>query len=78
MLVLSRKRDESIIIGKDVEVIVLGIEGDQVRLGINAPKDISIYRKELFLEIEEENKKAADFKGISLKNLLKNKEEDIE
>jgi len=47
------------------------VQGDQVRIGINAPKSVSIYRKEIFLEIQAENKKAADVKSVNLNDLLK-------
>lgn len=60
MLALSRKQNESIMIGDDVEVTVLEIKGDQVKLGIGAPKSIGVYRKEIYLQIEEENKHAAE------------------
>ncbi len=75
MLILSRKKDESIIIDKNIEIIVIGIEGDQVKLGINAPKDIQIHRKEVYLAIQEENKIAASrtFDINELDKLLKGK-----
>ena len=73
MLVLTRKRNESIVIGDNIEITVVDIQGDQVRIGINAPKNVSIHRKEIYLEIQSENKKAADVKKINLKDLLKNK-----
>lgn len=59
MLALSRKVNESIIIGNDIEVTVLEIKGDQVKIGINAPKTVPIYRKEIYLQILESNKEAA-------------------
>ncbi|MBP5160101.1 MAG: carbon storage regulator CsrA [Lachnospiraceae bacterium] len=59
MLALSRKVNESVMIGSDVEVTILEIKGDQVKIGIRAPKSIPVYRKEIFLQIEAENKKAA-------------------
>lgn len=74
MLVLSRKKDQSIVINENIEITVLEIQGDQVRIGINAPKNVPVYRKELFLEIQEENKRAAEVKNISLKDLIKGKE----
>lgn len=73
MLVLTRKRNESIVVGDNIEITVVDIQGDQVRIGINAPKNVSIHRKEVYLEIQSENKKAADVKKINLKDLLKNK-----
>ena len=73
MLVLTRKKEQSIIINDDIEITVLDIQGDQVRIGINAPKNISIHRKEVFLEIQEENKRAAEVKNVPLKDFLNNK-----
>lgn len=58
MLALSRKIGESIVIGQDVEFTVLEIKGDQVKLGINAPKSVPIYRKEIYIQIQEANKEA--------------------
>lgn len=55
MLVLSRKRDESIVIADLVEITVVEIRGDKVRLGIQAPKDIPVHRKEVWVEIQKEN-----------------------
>ncbi|MCX7678603.1 MAG: carbon storage regulator CsrA [Spirochaetes bacterium] len=55
MLVLARKINESIMIGDDVEVIVIDIKGDQVKLGIKAPKQVSVHRKEVYEEIQREN-----------------------
>ncbi len=60
MLALSRKVNESIMLGNDIEVTVLEIKGDQVKIGIKAPKDVPIFRKEIYVQIEEENKKAAE------------------
>ncbi|MCY9354409.1 carbon storage regulator CsrA [Bacillus spizizenii] len=59
MLVLSRKINEAIQIGADIEVKVIAVEGDQVKLGIDAPKHIDIHRKEIYLTIQEENNRAA-------------------
>ncbi|MCQ2506009.1 MAG: carbon storage regulator CsrA [Lachnospiraceae bacterium] len=56
MLALSRKTNESIVIGSDIEISVLEIKGDQVKIGINAPKSVPIYRKEIYLQIQESNK----------------------
>ena len=58
MLALSRKVNESIMLGNDIEVTVLEIKGDQVKIGIKAPKNVTIFRKEIYVQIEEENKKA--------------------
>lgn len=60
MLVLSRQRDETIMIGDDIEVTVVDIRGDKVRLGINAPKDISVHRKEVYDAIRRENRAAQE------------------
>ncbi len=60
MLVLSRRPDEAIIIGADVEVKVLGIEGDHVKLGITAPRAVPVHRAEVFLAIQEANRTAAE------------------
>lgn len=59
MLVLSRKINESILIGGQVEVVVLGVEGDTIKLGIKAPKQVDIYRKELYEAIQASNLEAA-------------------
>ena len=60
MLVLSRQKDESIIIGDDVEVTIVDVRGDKVRLGITAPKEISVHRKEVYEAIQREKKAAAE------------------
>jgi carbon storage regulator len=60
MLALSRKINESIIIGNDIELTILEVKGDQVKIGISAPKSIPIYRKEIYLQIKESNKEAAE------------------
>ena len=54
MLVLTRKRAQSIMIGDDIEVSVLAISGEKVRIGIDAPRDIPVFRKEVYLEIQQE------------------------
>ena len=54
MLVLTRKRNESIVIGDDIEVTVLSVAGEKVRLGIEAPRDIPVFRKEIYLEIQQQ------------------------
>ena len=59
MLVLTRRTNQSIVIGQDVTVTVLEIRGDQVRLGIRAPRDVSVHREEVFAEIRRENQRAA-------------------
>ena len=70
MLVLSRKINESIMIGGNVEIVVLGIEGDNVKVGIRAPKEVDIYRKEIYESIQLENKAAA-IDNFSVDNIAK-------
>jgi carbon storage regulator len=70
MLVLTRKKNEAIQIGDDIEIKVLGVEGDQIKLGISAPKSVDIHRKEIYLDIQEENSKAANL-SIDLLNVMK-------
>ncbi len=60
MLALSRKMNESIMLGNDIEVTILEIKGDQVKVGIRAPKSVSIYRKEIYLQIQQSNKEAVE------------------
>jgi carbon storage regulator len=72
MLVLTRKKDQTIIINDNIEITVLDIQGDQVRIGINAPRSVSIHRKEIFLEIKQENKNAAQIGNVSLEDIIKN------
>ena len=72
MLALARKLNQSIVIGNNIEITLLEIKGDQIKVGINAPKSVPIYRKEIYEQIQEENKKAAQAKVDmgSLKNLI--------
>ena len=58
MLVLSRQKDESIIIGDDIEITIVDVRGDKVRLGINAPRSISVHRKEIYEAIQREKAQA--------------------
>lgn len=69
MLALSRKKDEAIVINDDIEVTVIEIKGDQVKLGISAPKSVPIYRKEVYVQIQDANKEAA--KSVDAKALSK-------
>jgi carbon storage regulator len=73
MLVLTRKKNESIMIGDSIEIKVLAIEGEQIKLGIIAPKHIDIYRKEIYIAIQEENKQAADISTNLLQQLKNDK-----
>ena len=58
MLALSRKKNEALVINNDIEITILDIRGDQVKIGISAPKEVPIYRKEVYLQIQEANKEA--------------------
>lgn len=60
MLALSRKQYESIVINNDIEITILEIRGDQVKIGVTAPKSIPVYRKEIYLQIQGSNKESAD------------------
>jgi carbon storage regulator len=71
MLVLSRQKDETIIIGDDIEITVVDIRGDKVRLGVSAPKSISVHRKEVYEAIRRENREAAQVKPEDISGLGK-------
>lgn len=58
MLALSRRANESIVIGNNIEITILEIKGEQVKIGISAPKSVPVYRKELYLQIQDSNKEA--------------------
>lgn len=75
MLVLSRQRDETIMIGDEVEITVVDIRGDKVRLGINAPRHIQVHRKEVYDAIKRENQSAAQLKADEVPGLTKGKED---
>jgi carbon storage regulator len=60
MLVLTRKVHQSIVIGDGIEVVVLEVRGEQVRLGIRAPKDVAVHRKEVYQQIHDENRSASE------------------
>lgn len=71
MLALSRKKGESLVLSNNIEVTVLEIKGEQVKLGITAPKDVPIYRKEVYTQIQTANEAAVDTGGMAaLKDLL--------
>ena len=71
MLAHTRKKGESLVINNNIEVTILEIRGDQIKLGISAPRDVSIYRKEVYLQIQEENKAALETNNAeALKNLF--------
>ena len=63
MLVLTRKSNQSIMIGDDIEVSVLSIMGEKVRIGIQAPRDVPVFRREVYLEIQQERRNLADGDG---------------
>ncbi|MDR1914644.1 MAG: carbon storage regulator CsrA [Clostridiales bacterium] len=65
MLALTRKRGESIIISDNIEVVILGVHGEQVKLGIIAPKHIPVHRKEIYDQIQTENKEAAEHLNVT-------------
>src|ERR1043166_5925374 len=71
MLVLSRQRDKTIMIGDDIEITIVDIRGDKVRLGITAPNTIPVHRKEVYEAIQRENREAAKVKMEDLPNLPK-------
>ncbi len=72
MLALSRKANESIIIGNDIEITILEVKGEQVKIGIKAPKSVPVYREEVYAQIKESNKEAAsDAVAANLKDLFK-------
>jgi len=69
MLILSRRVNEKIVIGEDIVVSVVEVRGDQVKLGIEAPRNVKVFRQEVFDAIQEENKKAAAAAGAELPTL---------
>lgn len=72
MLALTRKKGESLIINNNIEITILDIKGDQIKVGIDAPKEVPIYRKEVYLQIQDANKEAMQAESVdALKNLLK-------
>lgn len=71
MLALTRRKGESLVINNNVEITVLEIRGDQVKIGISAPKEVPIYRKEVYLQIENENEAAITPESVdALKKLF--------
>ncbi len=71
MLALTRKKGESLVLNNNIEVTVLEIRGDQIKLGINAPKEVPVYRKEVYLQIQKENEAAASVANLeALKKLF--------
>ncbi len=71
MLALTRKKGESIIVNNDIEISVLELRGDQVKIGISAPKEVPVYRKEVYIQIQKENEAAVNLENVNaLKNIL--------
>ncbi|MCI8858212.1 MAG: carbon storage regulator CsrA [Lachnospiraceae bacterium] len=71
MLALTRKKGESIIVDNDIEISILELRGDQVKIGITAPKEVPIYRKEVYIQIQKENQAAVSLENVNvLKNIL--------
>jgi len=68
LLVLARRINESIMIGDDIEVVIVDIKGDQIKLGIRAPKNVSVHRSEIFKEIKDQNRQAANSAPQSIQN----------
>ena len=78
MLALTRKKGEALVINNNIEITVLEIRGDQIKIGISAPKDVPIYRKEVYLQIQQENEAAISADGLdALNNLLDQKKRMI-
>ena len=72
MLALTRKKGEALVINNNIEITVLEVRGDQIKIGISAPKDVPIYRKEVYLQIQKENEAAISADGLDmLKDLMK-------
>ena len=71
MLVLTRKKNQSIVVNDNIELTIIDIQGDQVRVGINAPRDVKVFRKEVYVEMTEENQRASNVEMEAL-NMLKN------
>ncbi len=71
MLALSRKKNEALVINNNVEITVLEIKGEQVKLGISAPREVPVYRKEVYEQIQDANQESVNVDGIeALKTLL--------
>lgn len=71
MLALSRKSGESVVIGNNIEITILEVKGEQVKVGIKAPQNVAIYRKELFAQIQESNREASEISAEAMKSLNK-------
>ena len=71
MLALTRKKNESIIIGDNIEIVILGVQGEQVKLGIAAPRNITIHRKEIYDLIQQENRAASHQDNVDMRDVFK-------
>ncbi|EOS27062.1 carbon storage regulator [Lachnospiraceae bacterium 3-1] len=65
MLALTRKKGESIILNNDIEISILELRGDQVKIGISAPREVPVYRKEVYLQIQKENEAASSIDSLA-------------
>lgn len=71
MLALTRKKGEALVLNNDIEITILEIKGDQVKIGIQAPKEVPVYRKEIYLQIQKENQDSMNVDGMeALKKLF--------
>ncbi|MDO4513999.1 MAG: carbon storage regulator CsrA [Lachnospiraceae bacterium] len=70
MLALSRKKNEALVINNDIEITILEIKGEQVKIGITAPKEVPVYRKEVYMQIQKANEEATTTEGIEALNEL--------
>lgn len=70
MLALTRKKGEALVVNNNIEITVLEIRGDQIKIGIQAPKEVPIYRKEVYLQIQKENEEAIGIGGLDVLNNL--------
>ena len=69
MLILARKENQSIMIGDNIEITIVNIKGDHIKIGINAPDNVKVYRKEIFEEIQKANLEAVKVNPDAMKNL---------
>lgn len=71
MLALTRKKGEALVLNNNIEVTILEIRGDQVKIGVSAPKEVPIYRKEVYLQIQKENQESSNADNMELlKNMF--------